>query len=247
MKRVFTLALAAGAATLTAWAAAAQPVQIAPKASLRLAAASEAQAGAIALQPGAVVLSTETRPTKAVRLSVESQRRPGGTPASFKPTDILFGIEVDNGTAYCGLVAQGRSGLHTQCVRDLNQDGLMDVSYLTRNARLFGPYFDGRLYQLRPMAPTAFTEADTSALPAISMRLIYKGLASSGHEFTLEAAGVSVTTLTCAPEGASDGTCEMAGHLFAIEGGSTIRLTGAASDPTALLPTQRDFKARGGA
>jgi hypothetical protein len=227
-------------APLTMAMAASGPLARAPFSGLKLVPTFEADsATVVSLVPGAVVMRTQAQPGHAAVVAETTQTRSGGVPQSYAAGTPLVGVTIDNGVAFCGLIDAGKSGMHTQCLRDIDANGTFEASYLVRDARTVGPYFVGRLYKIAGMRPVPYTVGAGTALPGLSLSLVYQGQADGRHQFDLRVGEQTFDRLTCPQLATVEAPCALAGGAFAIEavdGVAKLKLVGPAPEMSAVLP-----------
>jgi hypothetical protein len=138
-------------------AAPSQGIQIAPFMSYEVIATSpNIPAAGTLIRPNATVATFMIAPKTVAVLKTATLRRPRAFPESLPAGNQLFQVQVDNGFAYCAFWMPTQGVRNTQCLRDINNDGTFDASYMTYSPLVGTALYIGRMAGLAPMPPIAY-------------------------------------------------------------------------------------------
>jgi hypothetical protein len=134
-----------------------QGIQIAPFMSYEVVATSpNIPAVGTVIRPNTTVSTYMIAPKTVAVLKTATLRRPRAFPESLPQATQLFQVQVDNGLAYCAFWVPAQGVRNTQCLRDINNDGTFDASYMTYSPLVGTALYIGRMAGLAPMPAVAY-------------------------------------------------------------------------------------------
>lgn len=192
------------------------------------------------VQRGDVVWRDSLQPALAARALEESpvRRRPGPLDGA-QPGDLLFGVQLSSGIAYCPPIDFDAPTRRVQCYRDFDADGTWDGAYYTRHDSFRSQIVPSRLRGLTAIRKTRFEIADPTQLLSVASEWRFRnwrgGVAQFDYIIEEDRSGDPMPCVTF--EGAGANQCIIADLLLEVVpiGNDGARITLLASAPDRRL------------
>ncbi|MEQ8433192.1 MAG: hypothetical protein RIA71_03035 [Oceanicaulis sp.] len=184
------------------------------------------------LTPGTVVRLTEDAPER---------RRPGPLEGGAAG-DLLYGVQLSSGYAYCQRISYDEPRRRVQCYRDFDDDGTFDGGYVTEHDGFASQIIPSILRGLTGIPKTAYAAADPADFGAVDAFWTFHRWRRGEPQFYLHVDDERLSDpSTCEPIEDTPELCEMAGLALRVtetsDGGATIAIAGQAQQRVLMIIT----------
>lgn len=246
--RITGVILAAAAAALcVAGAAQAQMVPRAEHGAVPLSLEPMEAFEPVTVRRGERAFPERLTPRYVARLTEDApvRPRPGPLPGAAAG-DLLYGVRLQTGFAYCQRIDITAPNRTVQCYRDFSGDGVFDGGYVTEHQGFATQVIPSLIHQLAGIPRTAYERASPAEFGSIDGHWTFDRWRRGQAEFYLWVEGQRLSTrLTCEPTEDHPGVCQMAGLALRITessgGGATIALAGQAERRLMTITTSGAF------
>jgi hypothetical protein len=198
----------------------------------------------VTVEPGEVVWRDTLQPRFAVRTLQEAPQRHRPTIDGAAIGDLLFGVQLQSGFAFCPPVDFNAPSRRVQCYRDFDDDGTFDGAYYTQHDGFRTQIIPARLRGLTAIRKTAFEPADASELVRVDAQWQFRrwrrGVAQFDYIIEEDRSGEPMNCESF--EGAGENQCFIAGLVLEVvpvgRRGAQITLVGSVPQRELLIITR---------
>lgn len=157
--------------------------------------------------------------------------------------DLLYGVQLSTGTAYCQRIDYEAPRRRVQCYRDFDDDGTFDGGYVTEHEGFASQVVPSILRSLVGVPKVAYEPADPAEFGAVNGHWTFDRWRRGEAQFYLHVEDERLSDRsTCRPMDDHPGLCELAGLALSIteteNGGATIAIAGQAQQRALMIVTR---------
>jgi hypothetical protein len=201
-------------------------------------------AAPITVERGERVFDERLTPYTVVQLTEDApeRRRPGPLDGGAAG-DLLYGVQLASGYAYCQRIAYDEPRRRVQCYRDFDDDGTFDGGYVTEHDGFASQVIPSILRGLTGIPKTAYAPAEPAEFGSVEGFWTFHSWRRGKPHFYLHVDDERLSDPTaCEPVEGNPEICELAGLALRInetnDGGATIAIAGQAPQRVLMIVTR---------
>ncbi|WBQ10646.1 hypothetical protein L2D01_02440 [Hyphomonadaceae bacterium ML37] len=201
----------------------------------------------ITVARGERVFNERLTPRYVARMTEDAPERPRPGPLPGAAAgDLLYGVRLQTGFAYCQRIDVAAPNRTVQCYRDFDDNGTFDGGYVTEHNGFATQVIPSLLHGLAGIPSVAFERASPAAFGSVDGHWTFDRWRRGKARFHLFVEGQRLSDpMTCEPLDDHPGLCSLAGLALRITetsgGGATITLAGQAERRLMMITTSGAF------